>query len=229
MTRRRLTLSLRSAVIGGLVLALVGAALHASLTHPTPASVTETRRVAPATSSGPTVEHDGLLAGFAHTRSGALSAATTYVREGQRVFDLPPAGRAAALRSIAASAAADGFINDQAAQLAELDGAAQRGSGPLTWLVAVLATRVNAYSPEQASVSLWRVGILSVGGMTTPLAEWTTVDYELVWQADDWRIWSETQVPGPTPLGDPNQTLSSPTQWRNALAGFVRFPGTDPL
>ena len=68
------------------------------------------------------------------------------MREGQRVFDLPPAGRTAALRSIAASAAADGFVADQAAQLAELDGAAQRGTGPLTWMVAVLATRMDAYT-----------------------------------------------------------------------------------
>ena len=227
MTPRSITLPARTLVVGALVLLLAGAALHASLAHP--ATVTQTKPAPRSTSAGPNVERDGLLAGFTHNQAGALTAATTYVREGQRVFDLPPAGRTAALRSIAASAAADGFVADQAAQLAELDGAAQRGTGPLTWMVAVLATRMDAYTPERARVSLWRVGILSVDGMTSPLAEWTTVDYELVWEAGDWRIWSETQVPGPTPLGDPNQTLTSPSQWRAELNGYSRFPGADPL
>ena len=177
MTPRSITLPARTLVIGALVLVLGGAALHASLAHP--GTVTQTKPAPRTTSAGPNVERDGLLAGFTHNQAGALTAATTYVREGQRVFDLPPAGRTAALRSIAASAAADGFVADQAAQLTELDGAAQRGTGPLTWMVTVLATRMDAYTPQRARVSLWRVGILSVDGMSSPLAEWTTVDYEL--------------------------------------------------
>ena len=88
---------------------------------------------------------------------------------------------------------------------------------------------LDAYTPTRARVSLWRVGILSVNGLMAPLAEWTTVDYELVWERGDWRLWSETQVPGPSPIEDPNQTPTTPNQWRTALSGFARFPGQDPV
>jgi len=227
MPPRTLTLRARTALVAAVVLVLIGGAVHASLSHPVPAS--QTKATVQARAAGPVAERDGLLVGFAHNPAGALAAATTYVREGQRVFNLPAAARETALRGIAASGAADGFAAEETAQLGRLDQAAQRGSGPLTWLVSVLATRMDAYTPERARVSLWRVGVLSVEGMSSPLAEWTTVDYELVWDAGDWRIWSETQVPGPTPISDPNQVLSSPSQWRADLHRFVRFPGTDPL
>jgi len=227
MPSRTLTLRARSVLVGAVVLVLVGAALHASLGHASTGTVR--RPMIHAAAAGPSIERDGLLVGFAHDPAGAVAAATTYVREGQRVFDLPPAARVASLRDIAARAAADGFAANETAQLGRLDQAAQRGIGPLSWLVTVLATRIDAYTSQRARISLWRVGVLSVEGMSSPLAEWATVDYELVWEAGDWRIWSETQVPGPTPIGDPNQALTSPSQWRTDLHGFARFPGTDPL
>jgi hypothetical protein len=93
----------------------------------------------------------------------------------------------------------------------------------------VLAWRLDAYTPDRSRVSVWRVGVLSVAGLTAPLAEWTTVVYELVWERGDWRIWSETQTPGPTPRGHPSESPSTPDQLRTALAGFTRYPGPDPL
>jgi hypothetical protein len=78
-------------------------------------------------------------------------------------------------------------------------------------------------------VSVWRVGVLSVAGLTAPLAEWTTVVYELVWERGDWRIWSEAQSPGPTPRVHPVDPISTPEQLTTSLAGFTRYPGPDPL
>lgn len=158
------------------------------------------------------------------SRANAVTAATVYVRLGQHIFDLPPDQRAAALRAIASRSAAEGYVATQAAQLAELDGVAQRGSGPLTWNVSVLATRLDAFTPTRARVSVWRVGVLSIEGLTAPLSEWTIVTYELVWERHAWRIWSETQAPGPTPMGHPEETPSTPGQMRAALDGFVRYP-----
>ena len=167
--------------------------------------------------------------GFSHDRAGALAAATSIVRDGQRIYDLAPEPREAALRTLAAAASADGYVAAQARQLAEFDGIARRGQGPLTWHVAVLATRLDAYTAARARVSIWRIGILSIAGLTAPLAEYTTVIYELVWERGDWRIWSETQTPGPTPMGHPEETPSSPADWDAALEGFTRYPGPDPL
>jgi hypothetical protein len=221
------TLRARTLLVGAVVAVLVGAAAHGVLAG-TPSN-SSSKAAANSSAPGPSLERAGLLVGFAHNRAGAISAATTYVRAGQRLFDLPGAQRDAALRNIAASAAADGVVGEQARQLAELGGVGQRGQGPLTWMVTVLATRLDAYTPARARVSLWRVGILSVSGLMAPLAEWTTVDYELVWERGDWRLWSETQVPGPSPIEDPNQTPTTPSQWRAALSGFARFPGQDPV
>ena len=151
------------------------------------------------------------------------------MRAGQRIYDLPVDERAGALRALAAPSAADGYVAQQTRQLAELDGIAQRGQGPLTWDVAVLATRVDALTRHRARVEVWRLGVLSIAGLTAPLAEYTTVIYELVWEHGGWRIWSETQTPGPSPMPHPEATPSTPTQWQAALTGFRRYPGREPI
>ena len=227
MAGTSVTLRARTLVLGVVVAVLVGAAGHGLLTG-TPARSSTRVAAAGSVAVGPTGERDGLLVGFAHTRAGAITAAATYVREGQRLFDLPAGERDTALRSIAADGAANGVVGEQQAQLAELDGVAQRGQGPLTWMVSVLATRLDAYTPGRAEVSLWRVGILSINGLMAPLAEWTTVDDELVWEHGDWRLWSETQVPGPAPIQDPNQIPTSPEPMVGGAERLCPVPGPRP-
>lgn len=179
------------------------------------------------TADGPQQEADGVLVGFSHRRAGAIAAAVTFVRSGQRILDQSPDGRTRALRRLAAPDAVAGYIAQQRRQLEQLDGIAQRGRGQVTWAVGVLATRLDAYSRARARVSLWRVGVLSVRGLTAPIAEYTTVTYELVWTNGDWRIWSETQVPGPSPMPHPESTPSSPAELASALRGYLRYPGSD--
>jgi len=215
----------RTVLVACLVAALLGAGARGAVAARAPALA----RVARVGTVGPRAEVDGLPAGFARSRDGAVAAATTYVRDGQRLVDLPDADRIVALRSIASRASTDAYLAQARAELAELDGIAARGQGPLTWDVAVLATRTDAYTDQRAQVAVWRVGILSIGGLTAPLAEWTTVVYDLVWERDDWRIWSETQTAGPTPMGHPDEPPSTPDQLRTDLAGFTRYPGPDPF
>jgi len=207
-----------------LAAALLGAGARGVVTAAPPA-----RTIArPPTDPGPRVEAP-IPVGFARTRAGAVAAATTDIRQGQRLYGLSSTARVAALRAMASPDAADAYVAAQTPQLAELDAIAARGAGHLTWDVAVLATRLDAYTPSRARVTIWRVGILSIFGLTAPLAEWTTDAYELVWQDGDWRVWSETQTPGPTPLGHPSESPSTPEQLRLALAGFDRYPGSDPF
>jgi hypothetical protein len=158
------------------------------------------------------------------SRAGATAAATRYVQLGQQLFDRSPTERRRLLQEMAARAAIDGFVASQARQLRELDAIEVRGQGRLTWHVAVLATRVDAYTPHRARVALWRVGILTVGGLVAPLSEWGTVTYELVWERGAWRVWSETDAPGPTPMGHPEAHPSTPRELRAELRGFRRYP-----
>lgn len=203
---------------------LTGAGAHGLLSGPSPGPG---RAGAPG--AGPRTDMEGIPTGFADTREGALDAAVSDVRQGQRIYDLAPARRPDVLRGMASAAAADAYVAEESQALGQLDAAAARGQGPLTWLVTVAATRVDAYERARARVSLWRVGVVSVAGLQAPLAEWTTVTIELVWERGDWRIWSETQTAGPTPTLHPSESLSNPDQLRTALAGFQRYPGTDPL
>jgi hypothetical protein len=220
----RVTVRPRTVVAACLIAALLGAgARGAAAGHPTAPPPLR------AGSVGPRTQVNGLPAGFARTPGGALAAATSYVRDAQRLFDLPADDRTIALRGIASRAATAAFVAQSQAELAEFDGIAARGQGNLTWDVAVLATRTDAYTSQRAQVSIWRVGILSIGGLTAPIAEWATVVYELVWERDDWRIWSETQTAGPTPAGHPDEPPSTPEQLQTALAGFTRYPGPDPF
>ena len=178
---------------------------------------------------GPRSTTAGMPTGFARSQPGAVAAATTYLRQGQHLFDLPPTDRVPALQTITSRDGAAGYLAQVSAQLTELDGIEAHGQGHLTWDVSVLATRVDAYSAERARVSIWRVGVLSVTGLTAPIAEWTTVDDELVWERGDWKVWAETQTPGPTPTGHPDARPSTPGQLQAALTGFTRYPGAGSL
>ncbi|MEX1171829.1 MAG: hypothetical protein WEG56_04360 [Chloroflexota bacterium] len=218
----------RTLVVSILVAALVGAAAHALATPPLPPAP-QARVTAAETEVRPRRDVAGMPVDFAHSRAGAVAAAASYVRAGQHIYELDADGRDAALRTVAADDAEPGFLAAQASQLAQLDGVAARGTGPLTWHVSVLATRLDAYRATRARVSIWRVGVLAIDGLTAPLAEYTTVTYELVWEDGDWRIWSETQVPGPSPMGHPEAIPTSVAEWRASLTGFVRYPDADAV
>ena len=217
MERDGITLRARTLLLGVLIAALVGAGAHGLLaSNPTPAS-------APAIGAPAVATHG------ARSRAGAVRAAVAVVQAGQRIYDLPDTERAPALRALAAPTAADGFVAQQQRSLRELDGIAQRGQGPLTWDVSVLATRVDAWTPHRARIEIWRLGVLSIEGLTAPLAEYATVAYDLVWERGAWRVWSETENPGPDPSPLPESTPSSPAQWHDVLEGFTRYPGHEPI
>lgn len=210
--------------MGALVVGLIGAGARSLLAPGAPESMS----ASPSTSTDARIT-PGASRESGRDATGAVRAAARSVRAGQRVFDLAPDARDAALRELAARAAADGYVAQQARQLAELDGIAERGQGPLTWHVGILATRVDAITRHRARIEIWRLGTLSIEGLTAPIAEFATVSYELVWERGAWRIWSETQTPGPSPMPHPEATPSSPTEWRTRLEGFVRYPGREPL
>ncbi len=163
------------------------------------------------------------------TRRSARAFAVDLVRHGQTILDQTPTERAATLRSLAADEVADEFVAQQSGVFDELDAIARRGTGALTWHVSVLATRVEAFTRNRARVALWRVGILSIEGLVAPLAEWATITYELVWQHQGWRVWSEDHREGPTPMGHPEETPSTPRELADVLRGFHRFNTGEPI
>jgi len=91
MPASTVTLRARTLLVGFVVAMLVGAAAHGLLAG-TPSN-SSSKVAASSSAPGPSLERAGLLVGFAHNRAGAIAAATTYVREGQRLFDLPSSQR----------------------------------------------------------------------------------------------------------------------------------------
>ncbi|MGO9876134.1 MAG: hypothetical protein ACLPVY_20360 [Acidimicrobiia bacterium] len=143
--------------------------------------------------------HDGMPAGFARSKDGARAAAVAYVLTGQVLIDLSPARMDAAVRAMSSTATADMQVATAQQQLDQLRQVLAPGTGPTSYLQAVLATRVDTFAPSRAEVSVWNVGVLSRVGVAAPQAGWDTSAFELVWERSDWRVRSETISAGPAP------------------------------
>lgn len=170
---------------------------------------------------GPTGERAGMPVGFGRTEDGARAAAVGYVLAAQRLLALPPTRVGDAVRAIAASASADAQVADSEQQLRQLRDVLAEGTGPIRYLQAVLAARVDAYTSERARVSVWNVGVLSRAGAAQPQAGWNVSTFELVWERGDWKVWSETVTPGPAPALNAGAAPATHDQLDRALNGFT--------
>ena len=170
---------------------------------------------------GSSNEVENPAAGFAHTRDGARDAAVAYTATlSQRLLYLEPAAAGAEVRAIAADASADTLVNDALAALASAREPLAAGTGPTWWAIRPLAVKVEAYSPQRARLSMWLVRILSRQGVVVPQSSWATETVELVWEGDDWRLWSDTTTPGPSPVLDGSDLPASAAQLDSELTGF---------
>ena len=151
---------------------------------------------------------------------GARRTAVGFVLTGQRLLELSPTQVPAVIREMTAAGSGDVQTNAAQEQLRHLRDQLAGGSGPVRYLQAVLATRVVAFTPDRARVSVWSVGVLSRKGAVEPQAGWTTSTFDLVWERGGWRIWSETIEVGPTPAPNASGYPTAGDAFAQALAGF---------
>ncbi len=170
---------------------------------------------------GPSAYRDGIPTGFERTKDGARAAAVAYVLTGRTLINLAPTLVDNAVRSMSAKASADGQVASATQQLMQLRKVLAAGTGPTRYLQAVLATRTDAVTQERARVSVWNVGVLSRDGVAAPQAGWTTSVFELVWEHDDWKIWSEAITPGPAPALNAGVAPATSQQLESALNEFT--------
>jgi hypothetical protein len=191
--------------------------------------VTSSRRPAESTPSavvargaGPTRVEAGMPVGYADTGDGAHAAAlafTTVVPH--RALYLSRDQVVAAINVLAANGAQSTLT---AQVLADFDQAQPRlatTTGITWWAVTAVAIRTDAYTPERARFSVWVVRLLSKQGVVAPQSSWATVVIELVWERDDWRIWSQTSTPGPTPTLDASDAPATAAGLDARLEGFA--------
>jgi hypothetical protein len=175
--------------------------------------------------SGPTRTEAGMPAGFARTEGGAVAAAVAYLTNGQVLLDLHPLSVDAAIRAIAARGAADAQVADTQAKLAVTRETLAGGTGPVTYHQAALAVRVDGFTPDRVRVAVWHVGVLHRVEIVPPQAGWAISMFDLVWERDDWKIWSETITPGPAPILNRSADPATGDQFAAALSGFTPVAG----
>jgi hypothetical protein len=223
-TSASVAVSRRALLIGALALLVIGLAAK-TLLFPTDSHTIDAPTPSAAAGPGPArVEAPGVPVGFAHSRDGALAASVAYVQLGNVILSADTDSAADVLRRVSSRSAGSTFVDSELASFTQLRAALARGTGPASLRVGVVATRIDAYASDRARVSLWRVAVLSRDGMTNPGEQWATVTYDLVWEAHEWKIWSETVVAGPSPSPTGDQ-LATPRELDTSLAGFRLFAG----
>jgi hypothetical protein len=162
----------------------------------------------------------GVPQGFAHTREGAVAAATGFLLTGQALLDLAPTQVEDAIGLMTASGSRAAQVARTSTQLTDLREALADGAGPTQYVQSVLATRVDAYMPEGARVSMWSVGVLSRRNAAPPQAGWAITTYDLVWEDGDWKLWSEDRDTGPAPMLNGGAPPATAEELAERLQGF---------
>jgi len=225
MTHRR---NVSTAVLAGVaVVSLLVGAIGRGLLSPdgSAAPLVTASPVVADRGPGPWGYVDGIPVGFARTESGARAAATGYVVTGQAMVDLAPTRLPEAIDLFAASDTAAEQVADTSVQIAALRDRLAAGRGPIRYVQAVMASRVDAYTTARARVSVWSVGVLWRQGAADPQAGWTTSTFDLVWESSTWKVWAETVTAGPTPAPNAGPTPVTAAELDEALAGYKPWAG----
>ena len=175
---------------------------------------------------GPARSDGGVPVGFARSPDGAAAAASSYLSTLHGLVLLDPVQREAAVRRMAAPSA-DSLVNQAMESMEALDLILAEARTELPGARVLLrevpvAYDVEQFDPARARVACWSVGIVLIEGRTLATEVWSTNTVELVWEQDDWRVWSWARKPGPVPAvtGD---GASDPTQLLSAIEGWEGF------
>lgn len=215
-------------VLGGLVAALglfaLGIALGSRIASSAgPSASPAASAVDPGAAERPS---RGLAIPSARSPAGAVAAAASSVTafDGDVLLD-PPRLRAVVSRIASRAARHDllaAFTMASAQTRAKLG--ADTAPKPVIVLKSVPAGyRVERFSPDEATVSIWYVGIVGSGATVYPQQSWRTQLVELVWEAGAWKISSFASSPGPTPPLPSDEVGAEPGELFAAIPRFKEF------
>jgi len=161
--------------------------------------------------------------GAVPSRDGAVAAAVAFVTNGQALLDMSPLEAEQRIREDAAADTVDAQVADLRRLWAGIHRALAGGRGPIRYWQAALASRVEAFTPQRAQVSVWHVGVLSSPGVAAPQSGWAVSLVDLVWERGGWKLERETVSAGPAPMLDASVAPASSEAFEAALAGFTRW------
>ncbi|MFE3630096.1 hypothetical protein [Streptomyces goshikiensis] len=222
----------------GVVVLLIAAIAFANQSQDTPSKPSSDK--APASSSTAATGTTPLPAapgtipkGFAHNEQGAQSAAANYAvalgsdgmfkkNSRQAIVDaIYTQDAAGKLKGALDEAYSASFLTRLGL---DANGDAPRGSTFVTRTVPV-GTRVESYSDASAKVAVWYTGLIGMSGekSTDPVrTTWMTWTFELSWADNDWKILSDKQQDGPTPVPS-DGTASTSDDMSKAIKEFGGF------
>ena len=154
------------------------------------------------TSSGPSDKVEGVGVGFTRTEEGAVAAATNLVLTLEQAGTTDRSNAIRAYEILAAEGSKQALAADMAATWDALHGSIAV-NGPIDSSLFLRTVPVGheivRYSPDRATVDVWTLTVVAAAGMREPLASWETATVEVVWEQEDWKIWSALSIEGPSP------------------------------
>lgn len=215
-------------VLGGLVAALGLFALGIALGSRIASSAGPNASPAASAADPAAVERPspGSASSSARSRAGAVAAAAGSITAFDGDVLLEPARLRAVVSRIASRAARRDLL--AAFTVASAQTRAKLGADtapkPLIVLRSVPAGyRIERFSPDEATVSIWYVGIVGSGATVYPQQSWRTQLVELVWEAGGWKVSSFASSPGPTPPLPSDEVAAEPGELFAAIPRFQEF------
>jgi hypothetical protein len=137
-----------------------------------------------------------------HTRTGAVAAAARSITAFAGSVLLEPSRLRAVVARIASSASRAQLtqaFEEASAQTRTKLGADTAPRPVIVLRAAPVGYRIEHYSPVDATVAIWYVGIVGSGASLQPQQSWRTQIVSLVWENDGWKVSSFSSSAGPTP------------------------------
>jgi hypothetical protein len=188
---------------GALIALALGIAIGTRMASPGTSTRVVTERAAPTTRAAQAPGRPATrTASSARTRTGAVAAAARSITAFAGNVLLQPSRLRALVARIASTASrrqlTEAFEEASAQTRAKLG--ADTVPRPVIVLRAVpVGYRVEQYSPVQATVAVWYVGIVGSGATVQPQQSWRTQTVTLVWEHGAWKADSFASSVGPTP------------------------------
>lgn len=160
------------------------------------------------------------------TRSGAVAAAERSITAFDGNVLLRPTLLQAVVSKIASRSARPQLLAAFAQASAQTR--AKLGADTVPRPVIVLRSvpvghRVDAFSADGATVSVWYVGIVGSGATVQPQQSWRTQTVSLVWENGAWKVRSFDASPGPTPPLSSTEATTPPGEMFTAVASFAEL------
>jgi hypothetical protein len=165
--------------------------------------------------------------GLSRDEVGAVAAAVEYVTAPQEWLYLSDEQvRTAASDIVVPDERGEREVDHIVEELAVPREGLESATGVVWFVVSPLATKVEHYSPDRATVAVWRVAVLSADDVAMPHAGWQTVTVELEWHGD-WLLAASHETDGPVPQLAPSQQPWSARYLDEELEGFQRVGVSD--